>query len=214
MLEIEKVVEELAIELDVDMRRYRIEGLDVDGVSNTIFVYIDVNKECYAERYTKDVLIKIMCRKIRPNVNDIYRSTALRLTSIFVKLLKPFINRNEEYMAILLNKGVAVVLEGTSRKIVTPWIPGTLFTCHTHPNTMIPVFSERDAISLLEVLSYRGLGGCVASQSMCFTLYRCGIFAVEDYEKLFNLIKRYRLINKEIIDREGPRSIRGILTTV
>lgn len=209
ILEIEDAVEEVLADLDVSYSGYSISDLGKDD--NIVYVYINIDGECYREKHVGGSVIKIMCRHTTPNVNDVYSHIALRLTKISTNLLRPFLSKDSEYMVVLLDRGIAVVLEGSSKKITLPEMPGTLFACHTHPGTLVPVFSRDDARSILGILSNRGLGGCVLSSIACFTMFRCGPFLLDDYFSLLKVINEYGYLDEELLKSLHLKSVNGFL---
>ncbi|MEM1525826.1 MAG: hypothetical protein QW775_01565 [Ignisphaera sp.] len=209
LLEIENIVDEILSEHQIEEHKYRVEGLE-DPNRGTVHVYIDLNGKCSKEVSKDDKLIKVSCQRVLPNVNEIFRYIVINLAKISVNLLRPFLGREEEYMVIFLDRGSAAILEGSPEKVVAPFIPGTVFTCHTHPNTYRALLSKEDARSLLELLSNRGLGSCVISTSSCLVVYRCGPFVLDDYFKLFNAIKDQEYIDIITLSSLGLESIEGV----
>lgn len=209
ILGVEDAVEELFADLDVDYSGYRIDYLDKDV--NRVHVYVNIGRECYKEKLVENSIIRVMCRQTTPNTNEVYRYIALRLTEISINLLKPFLNKDNEYMAILLDKGAAIVLEGSPKKIALPQIPGTIFTCHTHPGTLVPVFSKEDIRSLLNILFNRGFGSCILSSITCFTMFRRGPFLLKDYFSLLNIIKEHDYLDETLAKSLHLESIDGFL---
>jgi hypothetical protein len=198
MLEIEDVVEDLVEELGIDFDMYRVEGLENVHV-DSVEVYINTEARCYRELEVEDVIVEVVCRRVKPNIAEVYKYLAVNMVSIAVDLLKPFITRYEEYMAILIEDGYAVILQGSPDKVVVPMVPGTLLICHTHPRSFKAVLSKEDIRSLIELLSRRGFGFCVLSQNSCLAIYRRGFFILDDYFKLFNTMKEYGYLDSEIL---------------
>lgn len=209
LIEIENIVDEIAAEHQVEIHKYRIEGLENTG-GNKVEVHINLDVQCSKEVTIDNTIIKVVCRKTLPNINEVYRHAAIKLAKISVNLLKPFLIREEEYMVVFIDRGSAVLLEGLPEKIVAPSIPGTLFTCHTHPKTIRALFSKEDARSLLELLSNKGLGGCAVSTSSYFVIYRRGPFILDDYFKLFKAIKELEYIDAVTLGSLGLESIEGM----
>lgn len=209
LLEIENIVDEVLSEHQVEKHKYRVEGLE-DIKRGTVHIYIDLDRRCSKEVSMDGTLIKVSCQRVLPNVNEVFRHTAINLAKISVNLLRPFLGKEEEYMVVILDRGSAAILEGSPEKVVAPFIPGTVFTCHTHPNTYRALLSKEDARSLLELLSNRGLGSCVVSTTSCLVVYRCGPFVLDDYFKLFNAIKEQEYIDVITLSSLGLESIEGI----
>jgi hypothetical protein len=198
MLEVENIVEDVIEDLGLGFAMYRIEGVDKPHVDK-IEVYIDVKTNCFKEVTLDNVNVRVMCRRVESNVVEVYRHLVENMVNVALDILGSFINRNEEYMVILVEKGYAIVLQGTPERVVVPVVPGTLFTCHTHPMSFRAVFSKEDVKSLLEILSSRGFGSCVTTQYSCLTIYRYSPFDLDDYFKLFNAIKEYEYLDSAIL---------------
>ncbi|MEM1645335.1 MAG: hypothetical protein QXL96_05625 [Ignisphaera sp.] len=209
LIEIENIVDEVATEHQVEIHKYRIEGLEDMG-GNEIKVYIDLDAKCSKEITVGGTLIKVVCKQTLPNIVEVYRRVATRLAKISVDLLRHFLTREEEYMVVFIDRSYAVLLEGSPEKVVAPSIPGTLFICHTHPNTTRALFSKEDIRSLLELLSNRGLGGCIISAYSYLIIYRCGPFTLDDYFKLFKAVKEQEYIDIATLKSLGLESIEGI----
>lgn len=209
ILGVEDVIEELFLDLGIDYSGYRIEYIDKD--LDEVHVYVNIGRECYKEKLVEKSAIKVMCRQTTPNTNEVYSYIALKLTEISINLLKPFLNKRNEYMAILLDEGIAIVLEGSPKKVTLPQIPGTIFACHTHPGTLTPIFSRDDVRSLLDILSSRGFGSCVLSGIACFTMFRHGPFLLEDYFRLFNVVKEYEYLDEVLMRSLHLESVDGFL---
>lgn len=212
ILGVEDIVEELFIDLDVDYSGYRVEYIDKD--LGEVRVYVNIGRECYREKLIEKSMIKVMCKQTMPNTSEVYSYTALKLTEVSINLLKSFLDKSSEYMAILLDKGIAIVLEGSSKKITLPQIPGTIFVCHTHPGTLTPVFSRDDVRSLLDILSNKGFGGCVLSGIACFTMFRRGPFLLEDYFSLSSIVKEYEYLDEALMRSLNLESVDGFLLPI
>lgn len=205
---IEDVVENIVIELGLETIGFRVEGLGRDGI-DMVEVYIDSDTQCSKDMQISSVLVKVVCGRIKSNVDEVYKYAVLNMVSTAIDILKPFMNRDEEYMVVLLENGYAVVLQGTLGKVVVPRIPGTLFTCHTHPKSIRAIFSKEDLKSLLDLLSNKGFGSCVLSQTSCLTVYRRGLFKVDDYFKLFQLLKEIEYLDLNTLKSLNLETVDG-----
>uniref|UniRef100_A0A7C2ZC97 Uncharacterized protein n=1 Tax=Ignisphaera aggregans TaxID=334771 RepID=A0A7C2ZC97_9CREN len=208
LLKIEDAIEEVVSERDIELRGYNIEGIDLSAPrKNSYVVYIDTEHNCRDEITIEDLVVKVVCKRGVASNSSIYRALAADLTRISINILAKYIAKDEEFMVLILDKGIAAVLEGMPEKVVAPYIAGTLFICHTHPNTVASAFSKEDALTLLDVMSRRGFGGCVVSRLNSLTMYRAGLFVLEDYFKIFNAANDLEHLDGETIKSLGLRTV-------
>ncbi len=110
--------------------------------------------------------------------------------NILVKLLRQYLNRNQEYFAAIVGDGKLILLEGEEQEVHVP-IPQYLepiVTAHTHPySTCIP--SKKDVESFIRLLMDQGIGSIIVSPLCTMLLYRRGPFVEEDYERLVRFSK-------------------------
>ena len=208
LLAIEDAVDEIALELGIENPGYSIEWPEA---ADTIRVYIDADAGCLREKVVDDLRIEVVCRRTEQNIRHIYREIALGMARKAAEILRQYVFGDREYIAIVLDSGSTIVLEGEPGKVVVPWIPKTFFTCHTPPHTQQPLFSRKDVESLIEILANRGFGSCVVTPYACLAVYRCGPFTLNDYFKLVSIARDYGYADKDVIDEAGLESVEGYI---
>ncbi|MEM1541728.1 MAG: hypothetical protein QW101_03675 [Ignisphaera sp.] len=219
LIEVENIIEELIEDINADATglSLKIEGIYTDRIDNVVKVYTNLDKRCSLEKKVDNISIEIECKNVYPNSNEVYISLIVELMRLAIKFLKPYINRNKEYMLITIlgsKTSGTLVLEGEEKNIVIPYIPGTIFICHTHPKTYSAIFSKNDILSLLDILSNQGFGSCVITPSTQLTIYRYRPFVIEDYYKLFRIAKEYEYLDHVLFHRIGFSSLESIYSII
>ncbi|MEM0005518.1 MAG: hypothetical protein QW406_01480, partial [Ignisphaera sp.] len=130
-----------------------------------------------------------------------------RIAKNAVGRLSKYLSHGREYlMAILLN-GMTIMLEGFERSVVIPVLENTIFIAHTHPKTWQTVFSRKDLIATLDIISKRGLGACVIAMGAALCILREKALTFEEYEKFELLINDYGMATKDVLERAEFKSL-------
>lgn len=108
-----------------------------------------------------------------------------------------------EYMAVLLEDGMWIVLEGERHRVMAPQIEGSMAIAHTHPpESCLP--SRPDIESCLELFSGGGVLCSVASASCVFSLEVRSPFSEEDFEVLMRAVNGYDEFLRGLLGSLGP----------
>ena len=209
LFHIEDLVELHINEIDVQEIMLRIDGLAEDDINiNKVVVYgEEVFIRCGYNEYYEDVEISFKCNERKGyTLPEIYRTLGIRLAKNVVKILSKYLSYNREYLIMVLDNGDSIVLEGFRESITFPIIANLMFIAHTHPKTLQPIFSRKDLITTLEILSKRGIGSCVVSStSLC--ILRKKPLTLDDYEKFEYLINSVEVATKDVLDVVGFESL-------
>ncbi len=135
--------------------------------------------------FTK-LVIEIVPHSVTGNLYRAYTRLASDFARYSVRTLRSYIAEPVEYLLLLLNTGDGVIMEGFETKVVYPSKQRILFAAHTHPRGPA-VFSRRDILSALDLLSKRGLASCVIGYDGELCIYRKLLLDEEDYEELLAL---------------------------
>jgi hypothetical protein len=209
LFHIEDLVELHINEMDVGEIMLRIDGLTEDDINiNKVVVYGEEDFiRCGYREYYEDVEISFKCNERKGYIlPEIYRILGIRLAKNVVKRLSKYLSHNREYLMMVLDNGNLIVLEGFQESITFPIIANLIFIAHTHPKTLQPIFSRKDLITTLEILSKRGIGSCVVSStSLC--ILRKNLLTLDDYEKFEYLINSVKVATKDVLDMAGFESL-------
>uniref|UniRef100_A0A7J3QDK1 Uncharacterized protein n=1 Tax=Ignisphaera aggregans TaxID=334771 RepID=A0A7J3QDK1_9CREN len=209
LFHIEDLVELYINEMDMQEIMLRIDGLAEDDINiNKVIVYGEkVFIRCGYSEYYEDVEISFKCNERKGYIlPEIYRTLGIRLAKNVVKRLSKYLFYNREYLIMVLDNGNLILLEGFQESITFPIISSIMFIAHTHPKTLQPIFSRKDLITTLEILSKRGIGSCVVSStSLC--ILRKKPLTLDDYEKFEYLINSIEVATKDALDMAGFESL-------
>ncbi len=147
--------------------------------------------------FTK-LVIEIVPHGIAGNLYRAYTQLASDFARYSVRTLRSYIAEPVEYLLLLLSTGDSVIMEGFETKVVYPSKQRILFTAHTHPRGPA-VFSRRDILSALDLLSKRGFVSCVIGYDGELCIYRKLLLDEEDYERLLAVANDIGYLDLQIL---------------
>lgn len=130
-----------------------------------------------------------------PGISELYPLLVEEILEDLRILIRPYALETAsrggvEYMAVLLDEGRWIVLEGERHAVRAPQIEGSIAMAHTHPlESCLP--SRPDLESCLELFSGGGVLCSVASVSCIFSLEVRSPFSEEDFRALMRAINGY-----------------------
>jgi len=205
---IEDLIEFRINEEELQNLEIRIDGLLKEDIGR-ITVYgegIAGNFE-YRDIYEDVEIIFKRGRGIGYTISEIYRVLGFRIAKNAASRLSKYLSHDREYLTAILLNGMTIMLEGFERSVIIPVLESTIFIAHTHPKTRQTVFSRKDLIATLDIISKRGLGACVIAMGATLCILREKALTFEEYEKFELLINDYGMATKDVLERAEFKSL-------
>lgn len=179
----------------------RVDGLLSNRVSKVVVYGKGIESICGYGEVFEDTEILFNCGKGNGfTVPEIYRVLELRIIKSAIKSLSVYLYYDREYLMLILSSGVALLLEGLEKSITIPTLENVLLIAHTHPKVYQPVFSRKDLMATLDVVSKRGLGSCVTAVGGSLCILREKAFTIEEYEKFELLINSLKMAARQTLE--------------
>jgi len=174
-------------ELEKMPEDFTIRGIEGYVDTRTRSVHIVVGGATTSRTVQRSVLgvslvIEFVPYPINDRAAELYRDV-VRIGAQYTRSrLGARVYQPNEYALLLMDRGVAVELEGFERYVRIPQMKLLLFA-HTHPRAPA-AFSRQDLISLAHMLCDGALASCVVGLNGVVCVYRVLLLDVEDYEEL------------------------------
>ncbi len=208
LFHIEDLIESCLIEEKTQDTDIKIHGLLEDSISRIMVYGCDIAESCRYRDIYEGVEIVFNCGKGDGyTISEIYRFLELKIVKNIIENLSKYLSHDREYLMMILLNGIIVLLEGFERSITIPSLEDILFVAHTHPRTWQPVFSRRDLIATLDVISKRGLGSCVVAVGGTLCILRERALTVEEYEKFELLINSISVATRDTLEMVGFKTL-------